>query len=42
VQLAVEFALPDDPAFLGPQRYMLHCHNLEHEDGMMMRNFAVV
>jgi FtsP/CotA-like multicopper oxidase with cupredoxin domain len=42
VQLAVDFALPDDPAFRGPQRYMFHCHNLEHEDGMMMRNFAVV
>ncbi|HSD40691.1 MAG TPA: multicopper oxidase family protein [Burkholderiales bacterium] len=42
LQLAVDFALPDDPAFLGPQRYMFHCHNLEHEDGMMMRNFAVV
>jgi FtsP/CotA-like multicopper oxidase with cupredoxin domain len=42
VQLAVDFALPDDPAFRGPQRYMFHCHNLEHEDGMMMRNFAVI
>jgi suppressor of ftsI/bilirubin oxidase len=41
VQLVLDFALPDDPAFRGPQRYMLHCHNLEHEDGMMMRNFAV-
>ena len=41
VQLAVDFSLPDDPAFRGPQRYMFHCHNLEHEDGMMMRNFAV-
>ncbi len=42
VQLAVDFSLPDDPAFRGSQRYMFHCHNLEHEDGMMMRNFAVV
>jgi len=25
-----------------PQRFMFHCHNLEHEDGMMMRNFTVV
>ncbi len=42
VWLAVDFALPDEPAFRGRQRYMFHCHNLEHEDGMMMRNFAVV
>lgn len=42
VRLAVDFSLPDDPAFRGPQRYMFHCHNLEHEDGMMMQNFAVV
>jgi len=42
VQLAVDFSLPDDPAFRGPQRYMFHCHNLEHEDAMMMQNFAVV
>jgi suppressor of ftsI/bilirubin oxidase len=42
VQLAVDFSLPDDAAFHGRQRYMFHCHNLEHEDGMMMRNFAVL
>ena len=41
VWLAVDFALPGDAAFHGRQRYMFHCHNLEHEDGMMMRNFAV-
>lgn len=23
-------------------RYMLHCHNLEHEDMAMMANFEVV
>jgi blue copper oxidase len=40
--LAVDFALPDDAEFRGRQRYMFHCHNLEHEDGMMMRNFAVL
>jgi FtsP/CotA-like multicopper oxidase with cupredoxin domain len=40
--LAVDFTLPDDAAFRGRQRYMFHCHNLEHEDGMMMRNFAVL
>ena len=42
VWLAVDFALPEDTAFRGRQRYMFHCHNLEHEDGMMMRNFAVL
>ena len=41
VWLAADFALPGDAAFRGRQRYMFHCHNLEHEDGMMMRNFAV-
>src|SRR5262245_14987668 len=41
VWLEVDFALPEDAAFRGRQRYMFHCHNLEHEDGMMMRNFAV-
>ena len=40
--LAVDFSLPADATFDGRQRYMFHCHNLEHEDGMMMRNFAVV
>ncbi len=40
--LAVDFGLPDGAAFRGRQRYMFHCHNLEHEDGMMMRNFAVL
>jgi FtsP/CotA-like multicopper oxidase with cupredoxin domain len=42
VWLALDFTLPADAAFRGRQRYMLHCHNLEHEDGMMMRNFAVL
>ena len=42
VWLGIDFALPADPAFRGRQRYMFHCHNLEHEDGMMMRNFAVL
>lgn len=40
--LAVDFALPAEAAFQGAQRYMFHCHNLEHEDGMMMRNFSVL
>ncbi|HEY1287994.1 MAG TPA: multicopper oxidase domain-containing protein [Burkholderiales bacterium] len=39
--LALDFALPPEAAFGGPQRYMFHCHNLEHEDGMMMRNITV-
>ncbi len=42
IWLAVDFALPEDAAFRGAQRYMFHCHNLEHEDAMMMRNFAVL
>ena len=42
VWLALDFSLPDDAVFRGRQRYMFHCHNLEHEDGMMMRNFAVL
>ena len=42
IWLAVDFGLPDDVAFRGAQRYMFHCHNLEHEDAMMMRNFAVL
>lgn len=41
VWIAPDFSLPSEPAFAGAQRYMLHCHNLEHEDGMMMRNFAI-
>lgn len=42
VRLAVDFTLPPGAAFRGRQRFMFHCHNLEHEDGMMMRNFAVL
>ena len=42
VWLAMDFALPQEAAFRGAQRFMFHCHNLEHEDGMMMRNFTVV
>jgi len=41
VWLAVDFTLPGDAAFRGAQRFVFHCHNLEHEDGMMMRNFTV-
>lgn len=42
VWLALDFTLPHEAAFGGAQRYMFHCHNLEHEDGMMMRNFTVL
>ena len=38
VRVAVDFA----QSFSGTQRYMLHCHNLEHEDMGMMLTFAVV
>ena len=41
VWLEVDFSLPEAEAFRGPQRYLFHCHNLEHEDGMMMRNITV-
>ena len=37
VRLAVRFAMP----FAGPQVYMFHCHNLEHEDGGMMLGVKV-
>jgi FtsP/CotA-like multicopper oxidase with cupredoxin domain len=40
--LAIDFTLPQEAAFRGAQRFMFHCHNLEHEDGMMMRNFSVL
>src|SRR5213083_2733374 len=40
--LAMDFTLPPEAAFRGAQRFMFHCHNLEHEDGMMMRNFTVI
>lgn len=42
IWLAVAFSPPDEPSFRGRQRNMFRCHNLEHEDGMMMRNDAVV
>lgn len=38
VRLAIDFSQP----YRGTQRYMLHCHNLEHEDMGMMLVFAVV
>jgi suppressor of ftsI/bilirubin oxidase len=37
VRVLLDFSLP----FPGTHRYMLHCHNLEHEDQGMMVTFAV-
>ena len=37
VRMAIDFALD----FPGAQTYLLHCHNLEHEDAGMMINFRV-
>jgi FtsP/CotA-like multicopper oxidase with cupredoxin domain len=37
VAIAIDFSQP----FQGEQRYMFHCHNLEHEDQGMMLAFAV-
>jgi len=37
VRLAVDFSHP----FPGPQTYVFHCHNLEHEDGGMMLGMSV-
>lgn len=38
VRIAIDFAQP----WRGTQRYMFHCHNLEHEDMGMMVIFSVV
>ena len=37
VKIAVDFSHD----FIDSQTYLLHCHNLEHEDGGMMVNFRV-
>jgi FtsP/CotA-like multicopper oxidase with cupredoxin domain len=37
VRIAIDFS----HEFRGPQRYMFHCHNLEHEDQGMMMNMRV-
>ena len=37
VRMAIDFTMP----FAGPQLYMFHCHNLEHEDGGMMLGVRV-
>jgi blue copper oxidase len=38
VRVSIDFAC----AFAGPQDYLLHCHNLEHEDGGMMLRVRIV
>jgi suppressor of ftsI/bilirubin oxidase len=38
VQIAIDFSTP----FTGPQEYVFHCHNLEHEDQGMMINYRVI
>lgn len=37
VRIGIDFSQP----FSGTQKYMFHCHNLEHEDQGMMLHFAV-
>ena len=37
VRIGIDFSMP----FPAPQRYMFHCHNLEHEDLGMMLGFSV-
>jgi blue copper oxidase len=37
VKLGIDFSCP----FPGPQTYLFHCHNLEHEDGGMMLGVKV-
>jgi len=38
VRIGIDFSCP----FAGEQTYMLHCHNLEHEDGGMMLGVKLV
>lgn len=38
VSIQIDFSQP----YTGVQRYMFHCHNLEHEDQGMMVHFSVV
>jgi len=37
VRIAIDFSHP----YLGDQVYLVHCHNMEHEDGGMMLNLKV-
>ena len=38
VKVAIDFSHPFD----GEQRYVFHCHNLEHEDAGMMVNYRIL
>ena len=38
LRIAIDFSTP----FAGPQEYVFHCHNLEHEDQGMMINYRVI
>ena len=38
VRIAIDFSTP----FQGTQEYVVHCHNLEHEDEGMMINYRVI
>lgn len=38
VRIAIDFSIP----YPGPQKYVFHCHNLEHEDEGMMINYQVL
>jgi FtsP/CotA-like multicopper oxidase with cupredoxin domain len=38
VRIAIDFSIP----YPGPQQYVFHCHNLEHEDEGMMVNYKVM
>ena len=38
VRIAIDFSIP----YPGPQQYVFHCHNLEHEDEGMMVNYKVI
>ena len=38
----IDILIRFDPAVTEGQRYVIHCHKLEHEDAGMMANFKVV
>jgi len=41
VRILIEFDDPRDTPSTTPQRYVFHCHNIEHEDMRMMGQFEV-